>query len=99
MAAEYGFTFNNEKCVQCYACEIACKSWRGLELGVHWRSVKNIWLGRYPEIRNTSVSVACMHCADPVCVDACPVEALKKRAKDFILPPWFYLISLLSVLD
>lgn len=85
MVTEYGFTFNNEKCVQCHACEVACKSWRGLELGVHWRSVKNVWLGRYPEIRNTSLSVSCMHCVDPVCVDVCPVEAIKKRKKDGIV--------------
>ena len=85
MATEYGFTFNNEKCIQCYGCEVACKTSRGLELGVHWRSVKNIWLGRYPEVRNTSASVACMHCAEPVCVDACPVGAIKKRAKDGIV--------------
>jgi anaerobic dimethyl sulfoxide reductase subunit B (iron-sulfur subunit) len=85
MATEYSFSFNNENCIQCYGCEVACRSWRGLELGVKWRSVKNIWIGQYPKVKNTSISVACMHCADPVCVDACPSGALKKRAKDGIV--------------
>lgn len=85
MAIEYSFSYDNEKCIQCFGCEVACKSWRGLELGVKWRSVKNIWIGQYPNVTSTSVSASCMHCADPACVAACPENAIKKRAKDGIV--------------
>ncbi len=85
MSTEYGFSFIRDKCIQCYGCEVACKNWRGVELGVRWRRVQNIWHGRYPKIRNTSSSIACMHCAEPVCEKTCPETAIKKRPEDGIV--------------
>jgi anaerobic dimethyl sulfoxide reductase subunit B (iron-sulfur subunit) len=85
MSAEYGFSFAKEKCIQCFGCEVACKSWREGELGVRWRRVYNIWQGRYPKVKNLSASVSCMHCADPACAKACPVQAIQKRAEDGIV--------------
>ena len=85
MSTEYGFSFAKNKCTQCYGCEGACKGWREAELGVRWRRVYNIWSGHYPEVKMASASVACMHCAVPVCVKACPVEAIQKRAEDGIV--------------
>jgi len=85
MSTEYGFSFIKERCVQCFGCEVACKSWRDGALGVRWRRVYNIWQGRYPKVKNLSASVSCMHCADPACVKACPVEAIQKRVEDGIV--------------
>ena len=85
MSTEYGFSFAKERCVQCYGCEVACKAWRGAELGVRWRRVSNIWQGRYPKVKNLSASVSCMHCADPECAKVCPVQAIKKRVEDGIV--------------
>jgi anaerobic dimethyl sulfoxide reductase subunit B len=85
MSIEYGFSFANDKCIQCYGCEVACKSWRDGAFGVRKRRVHNIWIGRFPEVKNTSASVACMHCADPACVKSCPVSALTKRPEDGIV--------------
>ena len=82
MSTEYGFSYIKDKCIQCYGCEVACKSWRGVEFGVRWRRVENIWSGRYPGIKNASASIACMHCAEPECEKACPEGAIKKRQKD-----------------
>jgi anaerobic dimethyl sulfoxide reductase subunit B len=85
MSTEYGFSFAKDKCIQCYGCEVACKSWRDAEFGIRKRRVHNIWIGQFPEVKNASASVACMHCADPACVKACPVQALKKRPEDGIV--------------
>ena len=85
MSTEFGFSFIKERCVQCFGCEVACKSWRDGALGVRWRRVYNIWQGRYPKVKNLSASVSCMHCADPACVKACPVEAIQKRVEDGIV--------------
>jgi anaerobic dimethyl sulfoxide reductase subunit B len=85
MSTEFGFIFANDKCIQCYGCEVACKSWRDAAFGIRKRRVHNIWIGRFPEVKNTTASVSCMHCVDPACVKACPVGALTKRAEDGIV--------------
>jgi anaerobic dimethyl sulfoxide reductase subunit B (iron-sulfur subunit) len=79
MPVEYGIFYTKENCIQCHGCEVACKSWRNIEFGIRWRRVDNIWQGHYPKIKNISASVACMHCAEPVCVEVCPEGAIEKR--------------------
>jgi anaerobic dimethyl sulfoxide reductase subunit B len=85
MSTEYGFSFAGDRCIQCYGCEVACKSWRGTQPGVRWRRVSNVWHGSYPDVKNASLSVACMHCVDPECLKACPEEAITKRSTDGIV--------------
>jgi anaerobic dimethyl sulfoxide reductase subunit B len=85
MSEEYSISYVKENCMQCHACEVACKSWRSIELGVKWRRVENIWQGAYPDVKNLSASVACMHCVDPACVKACPEGAISKRAEDGVV--------------
>ena len=77
MSSKYGISFNQDNCIQCHGCEVACKIWRSVEYSVAWRRVKHIW-SEYPGLRNTSASIACMHCENPACVEACPEEAIKK---------------------
>ena len=79
---ELGFVFHSENCIQCHACEVACKSWRGLEHGVKWRRVCNLWHGNYPDTSISTLSVSCMHCTVPSCVAACPAGAIWKREED-----------------
>ena len=76
MTGKYNIDFISEKCVQCFACEAACKSWRDLEPGMKYRTVRNIWHGAYPEVRSSSQSISCMHCEDPACMEACPASAI-----------------------
>jgi anaerobic dimethyl sulfoxide reductase subunit B (iron-sulfur subunit) len=82
---QFGFKFVVENCIQCHGCEVACKSWRGVELGVKWRRVENIWEGAYPTVTCKSASVSCMHCLEPACLAACPEKAISKRAEDGIV--------------
>ena len=82
MNQEYGFTFDPDRCIQCHACEAACKSWCGTEQGIRWRWVTAIWSGIFPQVSLTSISMACQHCVDPECVKACPEAAISKREAD-----------------
>jgi len=85
MSDEYGFSYAKENCIQCHACEVACKSWRGVESGIRYRRVENIWQGSYPDVKSISASIACMHCVEPACVDVCPEGAISKRAGDGVV--------------
>lgn len=76
---QWGFIFNKDSCIQCHGCEVACKNWRAVALGVNWRRVINLWSGEYPHITCSSASIACMHCEEPACVDVCPTGAVNKR--------------------
>jgi len=80
--SELGFVFHSDKCIQCHACQAACKNWRKLEHGVNWRRVQNQWQGSYPDIFISTLSVSCMHCVAPACMDVCPSGAISKRAED-----------------
>ena len=79
---EYMIAFEHEKCTQCHGCEIACKTWRGLEYGVQYRRVLNFWQGSYPQVKNASLSLSCLHCVNPSCMNACPEEAISKSASE-----------------
>ena len=85
MIKQYGFGFDAERCVQCHACEVACKSLHGIEPGIRWRRVVDIWDGQYPNVMNRTISFACLHCGDPACETVCPTGAIKKRTQDGIV--------------
>jgi anaerobic dimethyl sulfoxide reductase subunit B (iron-sulfur subunit) len=79
---EYLIDFDSEKCTQCHGCEIACKAWRELSYGIQYRRVLNLWQGEYPNVKNASLSLACLHCVEPSCAAACPENAISKSEKD-----------------
>ena len=85
MATQLGFYVDAERCVQCQSCEVACKGSNHVELGVKWRRVINVWLGTYPKLTDRNLSIACHHCAEPACLEVCPVGAITKRASDGIV--------------
>jgi anaerobic dimethyl sulfoxide reductase subunit B len=82
---QYGFYFDEGRCIQCRTCELACKSTRNIEPGIKWRNVIETWNGKYPNITRTFLSLSCMHCENPSCLAACPEGAISKRAKDGIV--------------
>ncbi|MGE4539177.1 MAG: 4Fe-4S dicluster domain-containing protein [Desulfovibrio sp.] len=79
---EYLISFDPDSCIQCHGCETACKTWRNLPFGVNYRRVYNLWEGQYPEIKSSSLSLACLHCVDPACLKICPKKAISKRKSD-----------------
>jgi anaerobic dimethyl sulfoxide reductase subunit B (iron-sulfur subunit) len=85
VAKQYGFIIDTERCVDCRACVTACQSKHDIELGVAWRHVTTTWKGSYPNVIFTSLSMACNHCAEPACLNVCPVHAISKRAEDGIV--------------
>jgi anaerobic dimethyl sulfoxide reductase subunit B (iron-sulfur subunit) len=85
MLNHYGIYIDVGRCVQCHACELACKVQNSIEPGVKWRMVFDAWEGRFPCVRNRSIPYACFHCAEPACEAACPTGAITKRSQDGIV--------------
>ncbi len=73
-------------CIGCLACEAACKDKNNVPVGSHYckmipvgpRMIRNV-----PVVNH--VYMACFHCEQPWCVDACPTGAMQKREKDGIV--------------
>jgi len=94
MAKQLGFYFDGSACVGCKTCQIACKDKNNLPLGVRWRRVFEYaggdWVPQGDQLIPSnvfgySISLACNHCENPVCVNACPTTALVKRADGVVL--------------
>ena len=80
-----GFYYDQTRCIACRTCELACKTANAVERGVSWRRITEEWTGAYPNTTRTFFSLACMHCAQPACVAACPTGAIEKRPGDGIV--------------
>ena len=82
---QWGFYFDQTRCHGCHTCSVACKDWHNLEAEVDWRRVTTIEQGRFPDLFVAFLSISCLHCAEPTCIAACPVDAISKRKEDGIV--------------
>jgi Fe-S-cluster-containing dehydrogenase component/formate-dependent nitrite reductase membrane component NrfD len=70
---------DNQRCIGCHACTVACKVEHDDPIGVNKTWVKYIEKGEFPDTsRNFSV-MRCNHCDDSPCTDVCPTTALWER--------------------
>jgi anaerobic dimethyl sulfoxide reductase subunit B (iron-sulfur subunit) len=83
---QYGFYFDQTRCTGCLTCIVACKDWHDVPAGpAAWRRVLTFEKGRYPDVYAAWLAVSCHHCDQPICLKACPVNAITKRAEDGIV--------------
>lgn len=83
---QLGYYFDQNRCISCYTCVVACKDWNDVPAGpASWRRVVMLEGGKYPQPFVASLTTSCYHCAEPACVDACPENAISKRAEDGIV--------------
>ncbi len=80
--ARYGMAFDYKLCINCRACEVACKEENGILLGADkhrlWIHIKepegDFW---ELDIANTTyMPMQCQECENPPCLDACEQEAI-----------------------
>jgi len=68
---QYGFFFDQSRCVGCQDCTISCKSWNLLPAGpVKWSRLYQWETGSFPNVRVNTLFAPCYHCANPVCIPA-----------------------------
>ena len=49
------------------------------------RRVLDLWGGQFPKVTNKTISLSCMHCVKPACVEICPAKAISKRSEEGIV--------------
>jgi len=83
---QYGIYIDQNRCMGCFACVVACKDWHDVPAGpASWIKVKTIEKGKYPDLFVAFLPGTCYHCAKPTCIPACPVNAITKREADGIV--------------
>ncbi|SDR66117.1 DmsC/YnfH family molybdoenzyme membrane anchor subunit [Opitutus sp. GAS368] len=75
---QYAFEVDLDSCSGCKACVVACHALNGLEDDESWRDVGLIHGGSHAAPFQQTVTTACHHCADPGCLNGCPVLAYEK---------------------
>ncbi|HTO04499.1 MAG TPA: 4Fe-4S dicluster domain-containing protein, partial [Opitutus sp.] len=75
---QYAFEVDLDSCSGCKACVSACHSLNGLDDAETWRDVGLIVCGDHRHSVQQTVTTACHHCADPACLNGCPVLAYEK---------------------
>ena len=72
-----------EDCVGCRACEIHCKTNKGLGPEASPCQIVAVETPGHPRAR--FVFMPCFHCEDAWCLAACPTKAVQRRDKDGIV--------------
>lgn len=72
------FDFDLNTCTGCSACAIACAIENDLDFGSSWRRVETFNERRLAVLPTFHLSLACNHCEQPPCADACPALAYSK---------------------
>jgi Fe-S-cluster-containing dehydrogenase component len=75
----YGFVIDQNRCIGCHACTVACKEEHAIAVGVNRTWVKYIEKGRYPDTSRHFAVLRCNHCDDAPCIEICPTVSLFRR--------------------
>lgn len=89
----YAFYFDSRFCSGCKACQIACQDKHGLAIGQSWRRVYEVSGGEWQQqgaawishLYAYHLSIACNHCARPICAEVCPSRAMTVRPDGIVL--------------
>jgi phenylacetyl-CoA:acceptor oxidoreductase subunit 1 len=67
------------RCNGCGCCTVNCSQVNQLPPGLDWRQVPSAEVLHEPVPRRAFLSMSCMHCANPPCLDVCPTSATRQR--------------------
>lgn len=82
---QLGFYVNQNQCIGCKACAVACKVKNSLTPGLQWRTVDSFETEKNGRVVERWLSHSCHHCEYPACESVCPVKAYTKREEDGIV--------------
>ena len=90
MKRNYVLIIDQERCIGCEACTVACRIENSGAQG-HIRvstldtSRKDTPAGVFPNLKMVFFPSVCNHCENPPCVDACPVDAIVRDDNGIVI--------------
>ena len=70
---------DQQRCIGCHACTVACKAENDVPLGVNRTFVKEVEVGAYPQTTRAFQVTRCNQCEDAPCTTVCPTRAMYRR--------------------
>lgn len=75
----FGFVIDQNRCIGCHACTVACKEEHDVPVGVFRTWVKHVEKGSFPNTSRHFGVLRCNHCDAAPCIEICPTRALFRR--------------------
>ena len=73
---------NLDRCIGCYAGEVACKMEYDIALGERWTTVVQVeTFGEFPHVSTYWLPVMCQQCEESPCTHVCPTGASYRDEK------------------
>ncbi|MFO7796160.1 MAG: 4Fe-4S dicluster domain-containing protein [Promethearchaeati archaeon] len=90
MSKRFGFVIDQERCIGCDACTVACRIEHNADVGfiivdTTDSALKDVPSGNFPNLRISWIPKLCNHCENPPCLKACPVNAIYKREDGIVI--------------
>lgn len=90
MKKQLGLVIDQERCIGCEACTVACKnenygSKGYIRVQTEQTIQKDIPHGTDPNVRMSFMPLVCNHCDNPPCAGACPIDAIQKRPDGIVV--------------
>jgi len=85
LSPRMGLVIDQERCLGCETCTVACrvenkpKAGRWIRVETVGGEHKDTPAGHYPDLRMDFLPRLCMHCTHPPCLEVCASEAIYKR--------------------
>ena len=80
----YGFVIDQDRCIGCHACTVACKEEHNVPIGVFRTWVKYIEKGEFPDTSRHFGVLRCNHCDAAPCIEICPTTSLYRRSDGIV---------------
>ena len=80
----YGFVIDQDRCIGCHACTVACKEENQVPVGVFRTWVKYVEKGEFPYTSRHFGVLRCNHCDTAPCIEICPTGTLYRRADGIV---------------
>jgi Fe-S-cluster-containing dehydrogenase component len=86
----YVMIIDQERCIGCEACTVACrKENNGTQGHIRVSTLnapqKDTPAGVFPNLKMIFLPALCNHCEHPPCADACPLEAITKEDNGLVI--------------
>jgi len=71
------------KCIGCNSCVVICSESNKVPAN-HWRKVIDCGVSEQPERQRLLITLNCMHCSKPPCLEVCPTNATYSRSDGIV---------------